>query len=399
MCLAVAACAGGGAGDSPAAAPSTPVLSHIALSVSPDTIQVGESAKARAEYYDQFGAAISPGPVTWSAAPSGIVATSSDGTVTALAPGSVVVAATAGGKSAFWAVAVLPVPVTTVTLAPKTATLDIGLSRQLSVTLRDAAGRPLNDDRTVYWRSSDTTRVSVSPDGRVTAIAAGVASVTATSEGVDDSAVVTVSTVVSPVARVAVLPAAASIAQARTLQLSVLLTNAAGDTISGRSPTWSSSAPDVVRVSADGVLTGVAVGAATISASIEGQTATADIVVNDDVLVSIAQPDSIAVFGDTLPVIASVTAKNTASAVSATVVAAPPGYSGLPLVLTPYYSRTGNIVAYTWNAKLPIRNLTTGVYRLLVTAVDTRGTQGSVITTFRHAAPGSASGFPPGKQK
>jgi uncharacterized protein YjdB len=398
-CLAAAACGGASAtGDSPAAPPSTPVLSHIALSVSPDTIQVGQTTTARADYFDQYGARISPGPVAWAAAPSGIVAVSTDGVVTGLAPGFVTVSATAGGKSAFWNVTVRPLPVAAVMLTPKTVTLDIGLSRQLAVALRDAAGHALGDDRTVYWSSSDSTRVGVSPDGRVTAIAAGVAAITATSEGVADSALVTVSSVVSPVAQVSVLPASVSIAQSRSLQLSVLLTNATGDTLSGRTPTWSSSAPDVAQVSGDGLVTAVGIGAATISASVEGQTATASIVVNDDVIVNVAQPDSVAVFADTLPVVATVTARGAPASVSATVVGAPPGYADLPLSLTPYYNVVGALVGYRWTAQLAIRNLATGSYRLLVTATDSRGTQGSAIATFKHNAPGAGGGVAP-KQK
>jgi uncharacterized protein YjdB len=399
-CLVVAACTGTAAtSDAPAAPRSVPVLSRIALSVSPDTIQIGQTATARADYYDQYGAAISPGPVTWSAAPAGIVALGIDGTVTGLAPGLVVVSAASEGKTGFWNVTVLPMPVATVALTPKTVTLDIGLSRQLAVTLRDAAGHALGDDRTVYWSSSDTTRVSVSPDGRVTALAAGVASITATSEEVADSAVVTVSTRISPVARVALLPAAATIALGRTLQLSVWLTNAEGDTISGRSPTWSSSAPDVVRVSADGLVTAVAVGAATISASIEGQTATANVAVNDDVIVSVAQPDSLTVFEDTLPIVSSVKAKNTVAGVVATIIGAPAGFLNVPLVRTPEYNRVGAFVGYSWLGRLGIRDLATDSYRLLITAVDTQGTQGSAVAIFKHKHPGAGSGFGAGGKK
>ena len=56
-------------------------------------------------------------------------------------------------------------------------------------------------------------------------------------------------------------------------------TNAGGDIISGQSVTWSTSAPGVATVDANGTVTGVGGGPAAITATVAGQTATANVTV------------------------------------------------------------------------------------------------------------------------
>jgi hypothetical protein len=82
-----------------------------------------------------------------------------------------------------------------------------------------------------------------------------------------------------PVATVTVSPAAASVQVGQTVQLTATPRDASGNPLSGRTITWASSAPGVATVSGAGVVTGVAAGAATITATSEGQSGTAAITV------------------------------------------------------------------------------------------------------------------------
>jgi alpha-tubulin suppressor-like RCC1 family protein len=82
-------------------------------------------------------------------------------------------------------------PVASVTVAPSTASITAGATAQLTVTLKDAGGNTLTG-RTVTWNSSAPGIASVDGNGLVTAVAAGTATVTATSEGVSGTASVTV---------------------------------------------------------------------------------------------------------------------------------------------------------------------------------------------------------------
>src|SRR5205823_5662022 len=71
----------------------------------------------------------------------------------------------------------------------------------------------------------------------------------------------------APVASVTVSPAATSVSVGATVQLTATLKDASGNVLTGRSLTWASSTLGMATVSTGGLVTGVAVGAATITAT------------------------------------------------------------------------------------------------------------------------------------
>lgn len=186
------------------------------------------------------------------------------------------VIATRRGVADTAVVTIVNAPVATVTVAPSAPSLAVGGTVQLTATTRDAAGNVLTG-RSITWSSSAPAVATVSANGVVSAVATGSATITATSEGQSGTADVTVSTV--PVATVTVAPATAGVAVGGTSQLSATTKDAAGNVLTGRSITWSSSNPAVATVSASGLVTGVAAGSATITATSEGQNGTSTITV------------------------------------------------------------------------------------------------------------------------
>ena len=82
-----------------------------------------------------------------------------------------------------------------------------------------------------------------------------------------------------PVASVVVTPANSRVALAYPAALAATLTDANGNVLTGRAITWSSSDPAVATVNATGIVTGVAPGTATITATSEGQSGAATITV------------------------------------------------------------------------------------------------------------------------
>src|SRR5258705_107576 len=88
-----------------------------------------------------------------------------------------------------------------------------------------------------------------------------------------DTAAVAIS--ILPVASVTVAPATASVAVGQVVGLVATLKDANGNALSGRVVTWASSAAAVATVDSSGVVTGVAVGGAMISATSEGQSGAA----------------------------------------------------------------------------------------------------------------------------
>jgi|GEM_PF-1859615 len=179
---------------------------------------------------------------------------------------------------------VLTAPVASVSISPAAATVTVGNTQSFIATVKDANGTPLTG-RTVVWSSSNLTAATVnSTNGLATGIAAGVATITATSEGRTATASLTVSVI--PVATVTLSPAAASIAAGGTQQFAVALKDASGNTLVNRPVMWTSSNTSVATVSvATGLATGLAVGSATITAASEGKTGTSALTVTASTVV------------------------------------------------------------------------------------------------------------------
>jgi hypothetical protein len=83
----------------------------------------------------------------------------------------------------------------------------------------------------------------------------------------------------APVASVTVSPGAATVSVGATIQLRATLRDASGNVLAGRSVTWASSTLGMATVSTGGFVTGVAVGPATVTATSEGQSASAAVTV------------------------------------------------------------------------------------------------------------------------
>ncbi|HYT83157.1 MAG TPA: Ig-like domain-containing protein [Gemmatimonadales bacterium] len=170
--------------------------------------------------------------------------------------------------------------VVSVSVEPAAPSLVVGTTVQLAATPKDANGNPVSG-RVVTWASSAPAVATVSGGGVVTGMAAGAATITATSEGQSGTAAATVTN--AAVASVTVSPAAATATVGQTVLLTATPKDASGQPLSGRVVTWASSAPAVATVSGSGVVTGMAAGAATITATSEGQSGTAALTVTASV--------------------------------------------------------------------------------------------------------------------
>ena len=197
--------------------------------------------------------------VSWSSSnPS--VATVSGGKVTAVATGSATITATAGGKSATCPVTVKSkvVNVTGVTLSQSSATLEIGETVTLTATVAPSDAT----DKTVTWSTSDA-KVATVEGGKVTAVAEGSATITAAAGGKSATCSVTVkaATVEATDITVDKDDVMIGVGESFTITATVIPENATDKTV-----TWSSSDPSVATVDANGKVTGVAPGHASIMA-------------------------------------------------------------------------------------------------------------------------------------
>ena len=131
--------------------------------------------------------------------------------------------------------------------------------------------------RPVTWTTSRASVASVSSSGVVTGLTPGSAVITATVDGRSGVAAVTVSP--APVAFVVVSPSSAALVVGQALALEAEPRSAAGHPLTGRAVAWSSQPLQVATVSASGVVIAVSPGTATITASSEGRSGTAQITV------------------------------------------------------------------------------------------------------------------------
>ena len=263
-------------------------VASVTVSPASASLFVGGTRQLSAVTKDAAGNTLTGRVVTWASSNTAVATVNSSGLVTAAGAGSATITATSEGKSGTAAITVTVVPVAAVTVSPASATIAVGGTRQLSAVTKDSAGGTLTG-RVVTWSSSNTAVATVNSSGLVTGVAAGSATITATSEGKSGTAAITV--IVVPVASVTVSPAAATIVVGGTQQLSAVTKDSAGNTLNGRVVTWSSSNPAVATVSASGLVSGVAAGSASITATSEGKTGSAAVTVQTPPTVS----------GDTIP--------------------------------------------------------------------------------------------------
>lgn len=253
----------------------TPVYSVL---VTPAVVSVliGASAQLTATPQDVNGNPLSGRAVNWSTSNAAVATVNTSGLVSGVAAGSATITAVSEGQSGTSTVTVSTVPVASVSVSPASAALQTGQTFQLTATPKDASGNPLTG-RVVNWSTSNASVATVSAAGLVTAGAAGSATITATSEGQSGTAAISVTTV--PVATVTVSPASATVSPGQTQQLTATPRDANNNPLSGRAITWTTSNGAVATVNTSGLVSGVAAGSATITATSEGKSGTSAITV------------------------------------------------------------------------------------------------------------------------
>lgn len=264
-------------GDRPVAPPRA---ARVTVTAPVTTLRFGETAALVAAVLDANGRLLTGRAVTWGSGNDAVAAVSAAGVVTAGAvrggtSETVTVTATSEGVSGTVALQVAPIPAAQVTLTPAALALQPGQAQPLAAALRDATGGALTG-RTITWSSSAPAVATVSAQGVVTAVGAGTTHVTAQSDAARDSVPVTVTV---PVASLTLSPDSLLLALGDTRPFTAVVRDAAGAVLAGRPVSWSSSAPAIATVAADGRVTGVAAGRALVIARSEARADTAPVTV------------------------------------------------------------------------------------------------------------------------
>lgn len=169
------------AGSTPLTVMPFPVAT-VTVSPSSASVIAGQAQGLSVTLRDAQGGLLTDRVVLWSSSAPTIATVASNGTVTALTPGTAVIEASSEGKVATATITVLPVPVATVSVTLPVSVINIGATVQAVGTPLDAIGAPLSG-RPVTWSVSNPAIATISASGLVTALTAGSFEVRATSEG------------------------------------------------------------------------------------------------------------------------------------------------------------------------------------------------------------------------
>ena len=185
-------------------------------------------------------------------------------------------------------------------LEPRSATASaLGDTLHLAVTATDSSGAVLVG-LPVSWSSSNTDVAAVGRDGTVVARGEGAAVVSATVRGSVGRARVVVR---QQLARVKITSEVARLSEGERQQLQAQPRDARGQEIKGRAGVWHSSDTSVVRVDSLGVATGVAVGRARLTVTVDsiGDTMSIEVVATPAEVAFVGGSNQVAPAGAALP--------------------------------------------------------------------------------------------------
>ncbi len=163
-----------------------------------------------------------------------------------------------------------------VTISSAPAVLREGQRSRLKMSVTDASGRELFGRR-ITWRSTQPAIAMVVGDDQLAALSPGSTHVMASSGPAQASFSITVEA--DPVREIVVKPVSASVPAGERITFDVDVLDLDGSRLDDRAVLWSSSDPEVVRVSATGEVEGIAPGDAMIAARSGGKYATARVTV------------------------------------------------------------------------------------------------------------------------
>lgn len=251
------------------------IVASVVIAVNASTIQVGQTTQAVAMALDSAGNQISGRAVTWTSAKPSVASVSSLGVITGVDTGTTKITATVDGVAGSATETVGGATVANLSVTLDKSTIPVGSTAQATAVATDASGNVLTG-RTVTWASSNTSIATVSNVGVVTAVGTGTVSISGTVDTKTASATLVATS--SVVASVSVTAATTSLTVGQTTQATAVLKDASGAIVTAP-VTWTSSAPAVATVSSSGLITALAAGNATISATSGGASGTLSITV------------------------------------------------------------------------------------------------------------------------
>lgn len=267
------ACSDGGGGGGTVTERARPVETVEVTGV-PDQLYVGASTQLTAVHKDAAGATLTGRATTWTVQDSTVAGVTAQGMVTGRRQGPTFLTAVSEGKSATVLLNVTLEPVASINVTGKPAgPVTAGTTFQLQATPLNAAGTPMAN-RPVFWMSGNQALATVTAQGQVTALRGGEVIISANVGGTQSGFMLQIR---DTIATLAVTPAAPALYETQTVTLTATATSAHGTPVTGRTVAWSTSNPARAAVDAEGKVTAISAGEVSITATVEGKTASATV--------------------------------------------------------------------------------------------------------------------------
>ena len=251
-------------------------VSSLQISPAVDAVVVGQTTQLTAVPRDSIGSPLPDRPVSWASSNSAIATVSASGLVVGAQAGVVTITGSSEGKSGTARIVVNARPVGSVIVSPSQIALVAGQTLKLMVQITDDNGTLLAG-RPIVYSSANSTIAQVSSDGTVSAVKEGATTITVTSEGRTGAASVVVTA--SPIATVRINVPTNQMGIGATQKLTATLLDAQNNVLAARPITWSSGAPTIATIAADGTVSTLSAGTVIIFANVEGKLAQASLTV------------------------------------------------------------------------------------------------------------------------
>ena len=235
-------------------------VTYFGISAPSQTLSVGSSSQIKVVTDEDY-----VGHIMWESSDTSVLRVLSNGKVVAVGQGEAVITASIGEATSSVTITVTGEQpgesgLTGVSLDRYTLTLYAGEeAEQLTATLK-----PEGTEAAIHWTSSNQTAATVSQDGKVTPLAAGVTVVTAAAGDYRASCIVTVQPERVRVTGIRFDEPTHTLMMGSTVTLQPII---APDDATVKNLTWVSSDEQIATVSRTGIVTALSVGETTITAT------------------------------------------------------------------------------------------------------------------------------------
>ena len=269
--------------------PPPPMLATVTVIPAEASIEEGQTQQFEAMAATADGMAIPDLEFTWESSDEMVATVDSNGLATGVGAGQVMITATADNVSGMAILTITEPPppmVSTVTLTPTEATIEVGQEYSFEAIALAADGNEITDAE-FMWSSSDTLVATVDENGLATGVGAGQVMIIAMADSVSGMATLTVNEPPPPpppppmVSTVSVSPSEATIEEGQTQQFEAMAATADSMAVPDLEFTWESSDEMVASIDSNGLATAIRAGQVMITATADNVTGMAMLTVTE----------------------------------------------------------------------------------------------------------------------